>query len=164
MEDKERRRASGRASAAALFAVYALAVLALLFLRAPRGVGGWNLRPLRTIRVCCRILFDGGAWSEELRRYAWVNFPGNILLFVPLGLFLPRLFPRQRRFPLFLATAAAAVVIVEALQYLTSLGALDVDDLILNLAGASLGFLFQRHKNRAPKRPFSRFIIFHKIQ
>ncbi len=126
-------------TAAALFLLYALAALALLFWREKQGVGGWNLTPLRSIRIYCRILFSPG-WPEALRRYAWLNFLGNLLLAAPLGVFLPRLFPRQRRFPLFAATVCALIVIIEGLQYLTARGSLDIDDLILNLLGACLGF------------------------
>ena len=128
----------------ALFFLYALVMLTLLFLRAPRGSGGWNLRPFETIRGYFLILRNPAPWAETIRRYAWMNFFGNIVLFMPLGLFLPLLWRRQRFFPLFLLTVTASIIIVEAAQYLTALGSLDVDDLILNLAGAALGFLLWR--------------------
>ena len=128
----------------ALFILYILATLALLFLRTPRGGGGWNLTPFETIRGYFRILSDRNPWADALRRYAWMNFIGNIVLFVPLGLFLPLLWGRQRRFPLFLLTVTASIIIVETAQHLTALGSLDVDDLILNLLGAAIGFLLWR--------------------
>lgn len=144
-KDRKERRA-----AAALFLLYAALMLAILFLRAPRGTGGWNLTPLHSIRVYCRILFTGG-WSEELRRYAWLNFLGNLLLFLPLGVFLPLLFERQRRFALFLLSVFALIIIIEGIQYLTALGSLDVDDLILNLSGAALGFGLWRLQGKTAK-------------
>ena len=72
------------------------------------------------------------------------NFLGNLLAFLPLGLFLPLLFRRQRGFWLFLLTAIAVIVLVELLQLFTRRGALDVDDLLLNLPGAILGWLLWR--------------------
>jgi len=140
MENKPKLR---RAVLAA-FALYLAVLLALLFLRRPGGTGGWNLTPFETIRVYFRIIRRPEAWPGSLRRYAWVNFVGNVVLFVPPGLFLPLLWRAQRRFPLFLLTVAGAIIIVEAAQYLTSLGSLDVDDLLLNLSGAALGFALWR--------------------
>lgn len=127
-----------------LFFLYALVMLSLLFLRTPRGSGGWNLTPFETIRGYFLILRNPAPWAEALRRYAWMNFFGNMVLFMPLGLLLPLLWSRQRFFPLFLLTVIASIIIVEAAQYLTALGSLDVDDLILNVTGAALGFLLWR--------------------
>ena len=143
MEKKPRRK-----QFLALFVLYVLALLALLFLRPPRGTGGWNLVPFETIRGYLRILRDPSPWAEALRRYAWFNFLGNVALFVPLGLFLPFLWQPQRRFWLFLLTVTGSIIIVEAAQYLSALGSLDVDDLILNLLGACLGFLIWKSAER----------------
>ena len=125
-----------------LFALYALLLLLLLlFQRTPRSGHSYNLVPLRTIRGYWLVLsreIDGGL---PLLRYAVTNFAGNLLAFLPLGFFLPLLFSRQRRFPLFLLTAVGIIVLVELLQLLSRRGALDVDDLLLNLPGACLGWL-----------------------
>ena len=139
MEKKKRERRAD----AALFALYLLALLMLLFCREKRGAPAFNLVPLHTIRGYCRILFTPG-WSGELRRYAWVNFLGNLLLFVPLGLFTPRLFPPLRRFALFAAAVCAFLIIIEGLQLLTARGSMDIDDLLLNLLGACAGFALRR--------------------
>ena len=143
MDKKTRRR-----GLLGLFVLYALAMLALLFLRSPRHSGGWNLTPFESIRGYFLILRDPNPWAEELRRYAWMNFFGNIALFIPLGYFLPLLWQRQRRFWLFLLTVTGCIIIVEAAQYLTALGSMDVDDLILNLLGAGLGWLLWRLTRR----------------
>lgn len=139
MEKKKRERRAD----AALFALYLLGLLLLLFWREKRGEPGFNLMPLRSVKVYCRILFTPG-WSEELRRYAWINFLGNLLLFVPLGVFLPRLLPPLRRFALFAAAVCAFLIIIEGLQFLTARGSMDIDDLILNLLGACAGFALRR--------------------
>ena len=124
-----------------LFAVYAAVMLLLLFHRMPREGHEYNLRPFATIRDYFLVMRMRNPWEAGLRAYGWVNFLGNILVFVPLGVFLPLLFRRQRRFLLFLLTVMAAVCLIELLQYETRLGALDVDDLILNVPGACLGWL-----------------------
>ena len=72
----------------------------------------------------------------------------NILMFLPLGLLLA-IWERQNHFPVYLLTVALSVCLLEAAQYLTRLGSADVDDLLLNLLGASLGFLIWKWISRA---------------
>lgn len=73
-----------------------------------------------------------------------INIFGNILVFAPFGFFLPAIFKKQRKHLWFLLTMSAAVICIEALQLLLLTGSPDVDDLILNLLGASVGYLFTR--------------------
>ena len=123
------------------FAFYCLIMLWLLFYRARGDERSCSLEPLYTIRGYFNILFHPDIYGWGLRRYAVINFGGNILLFVPLGLFLPSLFPAQQRFWVFFLTVALTISAVEVTQYLTYTGAMDVDDLLLNTAGACLGYL-----------------------
>ena len=76
-----------------------------------------------------------------LIRHCVINLAGNVLLFIPIGYWLVRLWPRFRNFFLFLATCAGSILLIEALQLFTLLGSCDVDDIILNLAGMTLGYL-----------------------
>ena len=131
------------------FVVYAAALLWLLFDRTP----GWgssssyaeamrdnmNLVPFHTLgnygKVVCRMEFT------PLFFHCVINLGGNIFLFIPIGYFLPRLWPFLRNFFSFLLTCTAAITLVELLQLVTLLGSLDIDDLILNLAGMIVGYL-----------------------
>jgi glycopeptide antibiotics resistance protein len=92
-----------------------------------------NLMPLRTVRLFLNSY-------SFMPRAVIVNLAGNIAVFIPLGLFLPCLWRRQRLFGRFLLTVTAAVAAIELLQLFTMMGSCDIDDLILNLAGASIGF------------------------
>ena len=125
----------------ALFVGYLLALIFLLFYRVPHTGHPYNLQPLKTIRDYFIVLRRTDPVGLSLRPYALVNFLGNILAFVPLGVFLPLLFRRQRNLLLFLLTVAAAICLIELGQLATRRGALDVDDLILNLPGACLGWV-----------------------
>ena len=127
-----------------LFVLYAATLLLLLLHRAPMAEYHYNLRPLKTIGDYIKVLRRSDPEGLIFRPYALKNFLGNILVFIPLGVFLPLLFRRQRRFLLFLLTVTAAVCLVELIQYFTQLGSLDIDDLILNLPGACLGWLLWR--------------------
>ncbi len=69
------------------------------------------------------------------------NVIGNICVFVPLGMFLPKLFQKCRKF---LAVAVLSLEIslaIEVTQLLTRIGSFDVDDLLLNTLGGILGYL-----------------------
>ena len=121
----------------ALFAAYCVWMLVLLFDR-ELSEPSINLEPLRTIRLFIRVLLYDP--SEYNIRLAIVNLFGNIALFVPLGYFLPRLWTALRKW---WRTWLATLVImsaVEVIQLLTLRGICDVDDLILNLLGAALGY------------------------
>lgn len=69
------------------------------------------------------------------------NIIGNILLFVPMGVLLPILSFKFRKFFPSIILVILFSLTVELLQYATQLGVFDVDDIILNALGGSIGFL-----------------------
>ena len=107
---------------------------------------GINLTPFNTIgRYVSIIRYTESAY---LLRHAVYNLAGNVLLFVPLGFFLPWLGRKLRGFFKTLLFAACLIVTVELVQYFTFLGSCDVDDLILNLTGVALGYPIWRLNRR----------------
>ena len=96
-----------------------------------------QLIPFQTIRAYARRL----SVSNPLRRLAFVNLAGNLALFFPMGIFLPCLWQRQNHFFRFSCTIIFMIAWIEITQVLTLLGSCDIDDLILNYAGAVCGFL-----------------------
>lgn len=101
--------------------------------------GKFQLVPFRTI-----IMFAKQFHSFSLNDPAFYNIGGNIVLFIPIGIFLPFLFRRQRKFPVFLLTTVITICVIELIQALTLLGTCDIDDLILNTFGAGIGFLIYK--------------------
>lgn len=91
--------------------------------------------PFRTVTE-----FIGRVEKISVSDLAFRNLVGNVVLFIPLGIFLPLIFPKQRRLPVLLITVAGIISIVELTQMFTLLGTCDIDDLILNTAGAAAGF------------------------
>ncbi len=73
-----------------------------------------------------------------------VNIGGHMLSFSPLGYFLPRLRTRFQNWKTFLLTIVIIVTLIELIQLMTMSGSFDVDDIILNTIGATLGFIFLR--------------------
>lgn len=94
-----------------------------------------NLIPFQTIR-----LFWGLLKNPRYRLSAIINLGGNILMFVPLGFLLPRVFHRLRRLWKTLLATGLIVITVELTQLFTLLGSCDTDDLLLNVLGAALGY------------------------
>ena len=139
----------------AAFALYGVVMAWLLFgqrLGAPlteealAGASRLNLAPFQMIRHYVRLI----ALSDKphLIRSAAVNLAGNVAVFVPLGLFLPLLWPPMRKLWLFLPFVLGLIALIEAVQYATYLGVCDIDDLILNAAGCLMGWaLFMLARN-----------------
>ena len=75
-----------------------------------------------------------------------VNIVGNLVCLMPLGILLPLNFEKQRKTGIFLMTCALIVSAVEILQFATLSGSCDIDDLILNVGGAFLIYLFTKNK------------------
>jgi len=68
-----------------------------------------------------------------------IQLISNILMFVPVGLFVPIVFAKARSFWKTMCMAFVFTFSIETFQYLTGRSA-DIDDLILNLLGAMIGY------------------------
>ena len=90
-----------------------------------------NLEPLRTIK---NYLLAYGYGNISLRLVI-LNLAGNLIAFAPMGVFLPAVFRWQRSIFFFTATLTLAI---------TGTGSCDIDDLILNLAGALIVYIICR--------------------
>ncbi|WP_271754758.1 VanZ family protein [Cohnella sp. JJ-181] len=72
----------------------------------------------------------------------WLFNFSNFAAFLPYGMLIPLLF--RCRFLRFLGVFLLAILMLEAVQMLTHLGSFDMDDVLMNSLGASVGFLAQR--------------------
>ncbi|MFJ8162340.1 VanZ family protein [Streptomyces sp. NPDC096136] len=83
-----------------------------------------------------------GSYLDGSVREAAVQLGGNVLLGVPFGILLPVLLPPARGLLRVVAVTAAVMTLVELIQGALVTGrAFDVDDVLLNTAGALLGYL-----------------------
>ena len=139
-----------------LFLVYAAVMLWLLFDR-EAGVYGpdyWqqvqqnmNLEPFHTIKLFWNVL----DW-EEYRSLAVINLGGNIIMLIPLGFFLPVLWKSLQKWWKTWMMTLGIMLAVEVAQLFTLRGSFDVDDLILNMLGAAIGYLIYRWTEPAKKK------------
>ena len=132
----------------ALFCIYSAIMLWLLFDRVGgiEGMPYWdqiranlNLEPFHTIRLFLKVL-DSRIYSTT----AIINLGGNVILFIPLGFFLPRVFPSLNKSWRTLLATTIIISAVELTQLFTLLGCCDIDDLILNVMGATLGYILHK--------------------
>lgn len=125
----------------ALFFCYCCVMLWLLFgQRVGEGVASnINLKPLRTIRNYLYVLRR--TEDPQLLQHIVVNLAGNIIMFIPLGFFLPVNWKSFHFFPKTILVTTGIICAVEMIQHLTALGSMDIDDLILNMLGVLLGYL-----------------------
>ena len=127
-----------------LFVVYLAVLCYFLFIADRMGrtfserVYHYNLMPLKEIGRFWTYRQTLGVWSVLM------NLIGNVVAFIPIGLFRPRLFPACRRFILTVVLAFEFSLCVEILQLVWKVGSFDVDDLLLNTLGGILGFLVYR--------------------
>jgi glycopeptide antibiotics resistance protein len=93
-----------------------------------------NLRPGDSIR---RYL------DQPDLRLTVKQLGGNIVLGMPFGVLLPALVPRTRGLLRVMAATAIVMLLVELVQGALVQGrAFDIDDVVLNTAGAMVGYLF----------------------
>ena len=100
----------------------------------------YNLRPFAEIsRYLTRVR------EKDFASYL-VNIAGNIILFMPFGFLFPFFLKKQRlkRLKSFFSTFLITVlfcILIEGLQLVTKVGVFDVDDVIMNTFGSSLGYV-----------------------
>ena len=95
-----------------------------------------NFIPFKTIVEYITTIIDGGIRGHALR-----NLFGNLLLLFPAGLYLPFFVQRTRKIGIYSLVVAASIIVIEIIQLATKSGSLDVDDFILNFAGALIGLI-----------------------
>ncbi|MFZ4153383.1 VanZ family protein [Streptomyces pseudogriseolus] len=119
-----------------VFMVVFAVVLARLTLQpspASEALTHTNMHPGRSLRA----YLDQPALRDAVKQIG-----GNILLGVPFGVLAPVVAPRTRGFLRILVLTAVVMLLVEVAQGALVTGrAFDIDDVILNTAGALLGYL-----------------------
>ena len=103
------------------------------------GTGGIDVRPKLASLICSSANLPAGSTAQA---FCVHNARGNVMLFFPLGILLPLVWPRLR-FWRGMQIVIALSCSIELLQYLSSAWgsyrAADVNDVILNVVGAGLG-------------------------
>jgi Glycopeptide antibiotics resistance protein len=125
----------------ALFILYSLIMIKLLFIREDYyhwNKYNYNIIPLHTIKS---LVYHRDAYNTD----TWVkNLFGNIVLFIPLGVFIPVLNRKLLHPVKCLLVIVLILFLVESIQLVTRVGSFDIDDIILNTLGAIIGLAFMK--------------------
>lgn len=111
--------------------------------RIREGLEQANFTFFKTIRMYIR-------YSDQLNSLE--NLAGNIVVFLPLGVLLPCLQAPCRKFLQMLPNVLVFVMGIEIFQLLSTFGAFDVDDILLNTIGAVLGWILYHWWNYGIQR------------
>lgn len=124
-----------------LFAGYCLALVYFMFFSDFYGRTQiaeeyhYNLRPFKEIGRFIRH------WEKIGGFRVFLNLGGNIIGFIPMGIFLPALFKKCRKAWIAILYGFEMSLFIECLQLLFKVGSFDVDDIILNTLGVCLGYV-----------------------
>lgn len=122
-----------------LFSIYIFALIMVTFIANPSSNGitaplyeRINLTPI--INIINAITFN--------IQYAYIQLVLNIILFIPLGLFLPIIFRHLRSCPKTVLIAGAVTLVIELCQWLLPFSnrIFDLDDIVCNVIGALVGY------------------------
>ena len=141
----------------ALFIIYCLLLITILFLNNEYRMGGFqnistfsrehfetsNIIPFATI-----IGYVSGMVSNDINTgIVIINLVTNLLLFAPMGFFIPMLFQDKiKNTKQFLIIIIILTFLVEIIQFITYRGSTDIDDIILNTIGASIVYILMKTK------------------
>ncbi|HHY21689.1 MAG TPA: VanZ family protein [Bacilli bacterium] len=99
-----------------------------------KGIVDYNMIPFKTI---LNYIFHFKGFSSHS---FMDNFFGNIFAFLPLGLLLPIMVSWFNSYKKIIAISCITSIVIELSQFTFRLGALDVDDVILNIIGGICGY------------------------
>lgn len=129
--------------------IYTAILLLLLFWRTKYNAGDdyWSqvraniqYMPFATISIFWKIIIRSKKVSSLFN--AILNLAGNVVLFIPIGMFLPYENKKLQSFWRFFLWSIIIITVIELTQLFTLRGICDIDDLILNVAGEIIGFIF----------------------
>lgn len=143
LEKLEERRKRKKAVLAVLFIYYAVMLMNLTFLERTQTVTDYNIVPFRTIGT---VLLSGNVYAIV------INIFGNFFIFMPLQFFLIELFEIRKIKQNFLVCFTITFVI-EIVQNIFKVGMLDVDDILLCVAGMmSFYYFYGKYRGKNKKR------------
>jgi glycopeptide antibiotics resistance protein len=85
--------------------------------------------------------------EEDIRRRVVTEIAPNIMIFIPLGFFIPAVFPRMRKCVPTALTVGCVTVSIEFFQYFIGRSS-DIDDVIANVTGGIIGYCFFKISGR----------------
>lgn len=125
-----------------LFIIYMCVLVYVVFFaeamgRTPQDGYVYNLTPLKEIKRFMKYIWD----NDALGRAARLNIFGNIIAFIPFGMYLPYTSESKLGFISTFLYIFSLSLTIELVQLITKVGSCDVDDIILNALGGVIGYI-----------------------
>lgn len=125
-----------------LFAIYIIFLVYFLFFSEEYGRAAETQRVYRYNLIPFVEIRRFWIYREQLGTFAvFSNIFGNVIGFLPFGFILPVIFRRMNSGFLICVSGFILSLTVEVIQLVTKVGCFDVDDMILNTLGATLGYV-----------------------
>ncbi|AXI08728.1 VanZ family protein [Oceanobacillus zhaokaii] len=130
------------------FVFYLSALIILLFLDSSRGYLSSDLSmieytrnysnfvPFTTISMYITVIIDRSMNLEIPIK----NLFGNFIMFLPMGIYLPYYIKKANKVSVFTVSMVSLLFFIEIIQLVSRRGSFDIDDFILNMLGALVGF------------------------
>ena len=93
-----------------------------------------NFEVFKTIKLYIRY------WDYK-KINSFANLIGNILAFIPLSYMLPRVCRPAQKFLICMFFSFLFILGIELFQLFSAFGIFDIDDILLNMVGALIGYL-----------------------
>lgn len=123
--------------------VYLLFLAGILF-KSQTEIRVWNLFPLRSIvEFVTGLDYVTGHSHGMMQNSALLNLLGNVVIFIPLGVYAALFLKNGAPWKTTLVVAGVSLA-AELLQVATTTGIGDIDDVLLNTLGGLVGALLYR--------------------
>lgn len=114
------------------------------------GYSAVNLIPFEVIKNTYFAISQLNLWQPF-----FINFLGNIIMFMPIGFMLPLLWSKFDRWYMAFLSGFFTSLFIELVQLSQSRSS-DIDDILLNTTGAILGFLLYKIISKRIAKRFKR--------
>jgi glycopeptide antibiotics resistance protein len=101
-----------------------------------------NFVPFKTIGLYINAISSGSMNMDIPLK----NLVGNLIMFLPMGVYLPYFMKKVNKVMIFSMSMILLLFVIEGIQVITRRGSFDIDDFILNMLGAWIGFGIWRVK------------------
>jgi len=128
------------------FLVYVFGVLTLtgyFMLFRELAAHGWWHKLLHRIQTKDKINLQPFLMFKQFQ-IASTQVIGNLVMLLPLGIYIPLLFPRLAGFFKVCIICLSVSVSIELMQLITNARSTDIDDVILNTSGAIVGYIIYK--------------------
>lgn len=137
-----------------LFCIYFIFLIKVILFKYPINIAISALKAGEIPPLSVRIESANFMPTKTISRFLFVsknfrvsaeNLLGNIVIFVPLGFLLPIILRRKvHNLKSIAMTSFFVSLALETSQLIFNLGIFDVDDIMLNMSGAVLGYIIYR--------------------